>query len=78
MKKLFEMTEAQRTRLLEACRPVPLIMLHLGMPRSPQENANAAWTVLGAELGFQPMTVTPATGKGERFFYAEPVAERAR
>ena len=73
-RRQYEMTEAQLARLLEACRPVPLIMLQLGMPRSPQERANDAWAELGAEMGFQPMTVKP-TGQGDRFFTAEPVTE---
>jgi hypothetical protein len=72
MKKLFEMNDQQHARLMAACRPVPLIMLHLGMPRSEQENANAAWAALGREMGFSEMTVEPAPGCGDRLFYAEP------
>lgn len=66
----FEMTEAQLQTLMEACRPVPLIAIHCGMPASPQERANAAWAKLGKVMGFDPMTVRP-TGKGDRFFSAE-------
>ena len=71
MRKEYEMTEAQLNTLLEACRPVPMIMLQCGMPKSPQENANDAWRALGEEMGFQHMTVEPVTGKGNRFFTAE-------
>ena len=71
MRREYEMTEEQEKRLLEACRPVPLIMLQCGMPRSPQENANAAWERLGLELGFFHMSVKPIVGKSGRFFTAE-------
>lgn len=71
MKREFEMSQAQLDAILDACKPIAMIMLQCGTPRSPQENANAAWARLGAELGFKPMTVQP-TGKGDRFFSAEP------
>lgn len=70
MRKEFEMTEDQLAALLEACKPVRLIMLQCGQPSSPQENANRAWCSLGKEMGFDGMTVKP-TGKGDRFFTAE-------
>lgn len=69
--KKYEMTQEQLDKLLEACRPVPMIMLQCGTPSSPQENANRAWKTLGDEMGFDYMTVQP-TGEGDRFFYAEP------
>lgn len=67
----YEMTEADLTKLLDACRPVPLIMLQCGMPKSQQEMANDAWADLGRRMGFQHMTVRP-TGKGDRSFTAVP------
>ena len=70
MRKEFEMTQKQLDTLLDACRPVPMIMLQCSTPSSPQENANHAWERLGKEMGFQHMTVRP-TGKGDRFFTAE-------
>ena len=73
MRKEFEMTEAQYEKLISACRPVPMIMLQCGTPRSQQARANDAWKELGNEMGFQHMTVRP-TGKGDRFFTAEPRA----
>jgi hypothetical protein len=60
MRKEFEMTQAQLDNLLDACKPVPLIAIHCGMPSSPQERANDAWRELGDELGFDYMTVRPA------------------
>lgn len=68
----YEMSEADLSALLEACKPVPLIALNAGMPRSSQENANEAWRALGERMGFQPMTVKPVTGKSARFFTAMP------
>lgn len=70
MRTEYEMTEAQLAALLEACKPVPYMVIGGVHPRSPQENANDAWKRLGAELGFDHMTVKP-NGKGDRFFTAE-------
>ena len=67
----YEMTQEDLNEILKACRSVPLIALQCGMPRSPQENANEAWNLLGAKMGFNHMTVKPS-GKGDRFFLAEP------
>ena len=72
MRKDFEMTHEQLGKIMDACKPVPMIMLQCGTPSSPQENANRAWATLGEELGFIPMTVKP-NGKGDRFFSAESV-----
>ena len=68
----YEITQSQLDRLLEACRPVPMIALQCGMPASPQERANDAWETLGRVMGFQHMTVEPIPSKGYRFFTAEP------
>ena len=70
--KRFEMTDEQHEKLLEACKPVSMIMLQCGIPRSPQENANAAWKKLGTEIGFDHMTVKPITGQSGTVFEAEP------
>lgn len=68
----FEMAQADLETLLEAMKPVPLIMLQCGTPRSAQENANAAWARLGEKMGFNPLTVRP-NGKGDRFFSATAI-----
>jgi hypothetical protein len=49
-------------KLMEACKPVPMIMLQCGQPRSPQENANTAWEALGKKMGFEHMSVKPNGG----------------
>lgn len=67
----YEMTQADLDEILEACKPVPMIMLQGGVPRSPQENANRAWEKLGVKMGFDHMTVQP-TDRGDRFFTAVP------
>jgi len=64
------MTQAQLDKILDACKPVPYLVIGGHEPRSPQENANDAWKALGDELGFDYMTVEPASG-GNRFFTAE-------
>lgn len=69
-RKEYKLTPEQFAKLIEACRPTPLIMLQCGMPSSPQKNANNAWCALGKELGFDGMTVE-GSPKGDRFFTAE-------
>ncbi len=70
MRKEFEMSQEQLDEILSACKPVPMIMLQCGTPKSPQENANNAWERLGNKLGFKHMTVLPSN-KGDRYFTAE-------
>ena len=69
MRVNFERTQDDLSKLLESMKPVPMIALQCGTPRSAQENANAAWAELGKRMGFDAMTVKP-TGKGDRFFSA--------
>jgi hypothetical protein len=66
------MTEADRSKLKEAFKPVPYMVIGGHEPRSQQENANAAWAELGKRMGFDHMTVRPIQGKGIRFFSAVP------
>lgn len=73
MRKEFTMTAEQHEKLLDACKPVPYMIVGGMAPRSPQENANAAWGALGTEMGFKPMSVKPVVGKGDRVFTAEVV-----
>ena len=67
----YEMTEEDLKVILDACKPVPCIMIGGHAPRSQQENANSAWKALGVKMGFDHMTVKPAPG-GNRFFTAVP------
>ena len=68
----YEMSEASLNKLLKAMQPVPYIIVGGVPPTSQQENANAAWTALGREMGFDPMTVRP-DGQGNRYFTAEAI-----
>ncbi len=68
----YEMTEADLQAILDACKPVPAMMIGGTLPASPQENANSAWQRLGSKMGFDHMTVQPIAGKGNRFFSAVP------
>ncbi len=72
MRKEFEMSQEQLDAIMDACKPVRYMVIGGMPPRSPQENANAAWAALGKELGFKHMTVRPS-GKGDRFFSAEQI-----
>jgi hypothetical protein len=69
----FEMTEAEYAEILEACRPVPWIMVGGVVPPSALENANAAWQRLGERRGFDGMTVLP--GRSRLHFTAIPTAD---
>lgn len=75
MRKEFTMTQEQCDKLLDACKPVPYMVIGGIPPRSPQENANAAWASLGQELGFEPMSVRPVAGKGMEVFTADVVVD---
>jgi len=55
----FKMTQADMDTLLDAMKPVPMIMLQCGEPTSQQENANNAWKSLGLKMGFKHMSVRP-------------------
>lgn len=73
MRKEFTMSKEQLETLLDACKPVPYMVVGGIAPPSPQENANAAWARLGQEMGFEPMSVRPVSGKGMEVFTAESV-----
>lgn len=68
----YEMTEADLSKLMEAFKPVPYMVIGGHEPRSQQDNANAAWAELGKHMGFDGSTVRPIAGKGNRFFSAVP------
>jgi len=74
MRKEFEMADEQYQEIIEACKPVPYMIIGNVLPSSPQENANMAWRFLGDELGFEYMTVRPVSGKSAKFFTAETSA----
>lgn len=59
--------------IADACKPVMCIRVGGFSPRTPQENANAAWAELGKQMGFRPMTVEPILGQDDRHFTAEVI-----
>jgi len=67
MREEYTMTQEQQKTLLDACRPVPYMVIGGIAPRSPQENANAAWCRLGKEMGFDGMSVEPVSGQPLKF-----------
>lgn len=68
----YEMTEQELETILDACKPVPIMMIGNYVGSSPQENANRAWKLLGDRMGFDSETVQPIEGKDNRFFSAVP------
>jgi hypothetical protein len=75
MRTEYEMTEDDLAKLMDASKPTPVMYLSGGRPMydSPRENANRAWKALGHRMGFNYLTVRPVSGKGQRFFTAEPL-----
>lgn len=69
----YKMEQADLDLLLQASQPVPLIAIHAGPIRSPQENANEAWAALARRMGFATYTVQPVPGKSELYFTAEEI-----
>lgn len=70
----YVMTEEDFQKLLDACKPTPVMFLFGGtlMGSSPQENANLAWEELGSRMGFDANTVQPVDGQSARYFTAVP------
>ena len=68
----YERSESDMSELLDACKPVTVMMVGSFPPASPQENANNAWARLGTKMDFDGATVRPMQGKGQRFFTAIP------
>lgn len=68
----YEMTEEDLQNLLSACKPVTAMLIGGYAPRSPQENANAAWAALGTKMGFDSTTVEPRQGMSTHHFSAVP------
>lgn len=62
MRTTYRMTQEQYDKIIEACRPVPYMIVGGMAPRSPQENANDAWCALGRAMGFDGMSVQPVRG----------------
>lgn len=72
----YEMTQEQLNAILDACKPVPYMVVGGLPPSTPQDNANRAWEKLGRDMGFEGMTVRPVPGKGDLFFTAIPVSQQ--
>jgi len=74
LRKEFEMTEEELNELLEACKPVPYMLVTGGreMFESPQAKANRVWKRLGEKYGFIWDSCKPC-GKGQRIFTAEVI-----
>ncbi len=70
--KEYQMTQDQMDKILEACRPIPFIIVGGIGPPSQQQMANSAWCSLGKEMGFDGMSVLPSD-KGKLYFTAEKI-----
>lgn len=69
MRTHYVLSEEELAELLAACRPVPYLIAGGLAPRSPVENAVAAWVRLGLTRDFDGMSVEP-DGENPRHFTA--------
>ena len=76
MKQEFEMTEQELLELLDACTPVPYMIIGDYLPLSLQDRANNAWKSLAMKRGFKWDSVEPSP-KGDHFFTATPQTEHS-
>ena len=67
MRKEYTMKQIDFDTLMDACKPVKMIMLQCGTPSCPQENTNRAWDRLGDQMGFDGSTVQPAGSNPLKF-----------
>ena len=74
--KKCRLTDEQFNRIMEASKPVPYMVFGGMGPRSPQENANAAWREVAKEHGVHWQTIRPCGGDG-RDFTAESAPEES-
>ncbi len=72
MRREYEMNEKQLAFLMDACKPVPYILIGGVAPPSARDNAEHAWHTLGAQMGFLGDTAEPVNGKNDHFFTAVP------
>lgn len=75
MKQKYRMSDEQLAKLLDACKPVPYMIIGDYLPRAPQQNANDAWHYLGQEMGFDGDTAEDAGTGDVHDFIAEPTGE---
>ena len=69
----FLLTDQQYNYLLNAGRPLLLLVDGSENNATQQERANAAWEKIAAELHFNPATVCPpAANEDQNSFYAIP------
>lgn len=73
MIKRFKMTDEEFKEILDACKPVPYMVVGGIPPTSPQENVNRVWQSLGQKLGFQWDTARPVSGESNKVFEAEAI-----
>jgi hypothetical protein len=77
VRKEYTISQEQLNTLLEASQPTRAVVLPGGFPmgRTTQQNANAAWQTLGAEMGFEWDTVQPVPDCCDKHFTAEKTTE---
>lgn len=69
----YRLTDEQYSLVMEASKPVPLILLQCGTPSSTQQNVNVAWQRVAKEHGCKWDTIAPALDGDPHNFLAEPL-----
>jgi hypothetical protein len=72
--KKYRLSEEQYDKLMEACKPVPYLVVGGYAPVSLQERANTAWQQVAADFKVKWDTIKPA-GSDDHDFFAEPIDE---
>lgn len=70
--KKYTLTEIEHAELVEACKPVPYMIIGGVAPVSPAEKAMFVWKRVANRVGCDVNTIAPA-GDDTREFLGEPV-----
>ena len=73
----YQLTQQDLDTLRDASKPVPYMIIGGVMPRTPQENANAAWQRMGEKYDFVWDTAQPlSNSNGRRLITAVPMEDK--
>jgi hypothetical protein len=73
VKRQYRLTDAELQSILDCSKPVPMIMLHISTPESPQDRANRAWQSVAQAHGFVWDSAEPAETGDDHDLLAEPI-----
>jgi len=74
--KQYTMTDSEYTELMEACKPVPYLIVGGRKPSSPRENAMHVWAKIAARVGCDCNSIAPANTGNNHDFMGEPLQKQ--